>query len=182
MTKLKIITVPNPLLKEKAKKVGSFGNSLKKFISEMIQLLREVNGIGLAAPQLGKPIRIVVIESRGKPSRSKPQEKRPLIPLTILINPEVINHSLEVEEDIEGCLSLPNIWGTVPRYKKVTVKGINERGKGVKIKASGLLARTLQHEIDHLDGILFPQRVEDLSTLHKITSEGEIMPIDLPKL
>lgn len=179
---MKILTVPSPILKEKAKKIGLVDNSVKKIISEMIKTLKKEGGIGLAANQLGKLIRIIVIESKGQLSKDKPDVERPIIPLTVLINPEIIETSSEKEPDIEGCLSIPNVWGEVPRYNKVTVKGLDKNGKKIKIKASDLFARVLQHEIDHLDGILFTDRIVDLSTLHTIDKEGNKIPINLPAL
>ncbi len=178
---LSILTIPNPILKKKAKKVSLIDNSIKEIIGDMVSTLRKVGGAGLAAPQVGKSIRIIIIESKSEDKKNN-QEKKTTIPLTILINPEIVKHSEEKEKDEEGCLSLPNIWGIVPRYKKITVRGLDRDGKKVKIKASGLLSKVLQHEIDHLNGILFTQRIEDLSTLHKIDPNGEIVKIELPKI
>ncbi len=176
---LEIIKVPNPILKQKAKKVGLIDKSTKKLISDMVETLRKEGGMGLAANQVGKIVRIIVIEAR---RQQKGKEKQPLIPLTILINPEIINTSPEKEVDIEGCLSIPNIWGEVPRYKWINLKALNGEGKKIKIKARGLFARVLQHEIDHLDGILFTERVKDLSTLHSLDKDGQKIPINLVKL
>lgn len=179
---LEILTVPNKILKEKAKKIGLIDKSIKKIIDEMIKTLEQAGGIGLAAPQIKKLLRIIIIESHGQPSEVKPEEKRPVIPLTILVNPEIVEHSQEKETDTEGCLSVPNIWGDVSRYKKVIAKGLDQNGKKIKIKANDLFARVLQHEIDHLDGILFTDKVTDISTLHTIDEEGQKIPINLPKL
>ncbi len=178
---LPIITIPNPILKKKAKKISSIDSSTKKIIKDMISTLKKVEGAGLAAPQIGQSIRIIVIELDNR-DKNNSLLKEISIPLTVLINPEIVKYSEKKEEDEEGCLSLPNIWGIVPRHKNITVKGINENGKKVKIKTSGSLSRILQHEIDHLNGILFTERIEDLSTLHKIGPSGEIVKLKLPKI
>jgi peptide deformylase len=177
---LPILTVPNSILNRRAKKIGHIDKSIKKLINDMIETLREKGGIGLAAPQMGKLIRLIVIESKGK--KNHKGRKRSIIPVTVLINPEIVKKSDKKETEEEVCLSLPNIWGEVPRYNEVIVKGRNKNGQNIKIKAKGLFARVLQHEIDHLNGILFTQRVEDLSTLHKISKEGEIIKIGIPRL
>jgi peptide deformylase len=177
---LPILTVPNSILNRRAKKIGHIDKSIKKLINDMIETLREKGGIGLAAPQMGKLIRLIVIESKGK--KNHKGRKRSIITVTVLINPEIVKKSDKKETEEEGCLSLPNIWGEVPRYNEVIVKGRNKNGQNIKIKAKGLFARVLQHEIDHLNGILFTQRVEDLSTLHKISKEGEIIKIGIPRL
>ncbi len=177
---MKILTAPNPILKNKAKKISSINDGVKKLIKDMVSTLRENSGIGLSAPQIGTPLRLIIIESKG--DKNHKGKERPKIPLIILINPEIIKKSSDEEVTEEGCLSLPGIWGEVPRAKKITVKSLNDKGKLIKIKAEGLGARVLQHEIDHLDGILFPERVVDLSTLHKIDENGEIIPVGLPKL
>jgi len=170
MTNLKIITVPNPILSQKAKKVGHIDNSIKKIIDNMIDTLRAGSErVGLAAPQIGIPLKITVIEIKG--GKLKDGKERQKIPLTILINPEITEVSKETKEEEEGCLSVPGVWGLVERPKSVTVRTLNERGKLTKIKASDLFARALQHEIDHLNGILFTSKA-DLETLHKITDEG----------
>jgi peptide deformylase len=177
MAILPILTVKkeNSFLRQKAKKVNqSF--DLKNTIADMVDTLHNEDGIGLAAPQVGEPLRIAVIESRG--GKSKSGEEKPKIPLTIIINPEIIKCSKDTERSEEGCLSIPHIWGIVERPELVTVKALDRSGKQIKIKASGLFARALQHEIDHLNGILFTDKV-DLKTLHKITPEGEKIKIDL---
>ncbi len=184
MTALKIITVPSPILRRKAIKIKNIDSSIKDLISHMVETLRKVGGLGLAAPQVGQPIRIAVIESNRKSSPKadrldeKNKKSSPKIPLTILINPEIIEYSKETEKSEEGCLSIPEIWGVVERAKSVKVKALNEKGKKVKIKAKDLFARVLQHEIDHLNGILFTDKA-DVNTLHKIGSKGEIIKVKL---
>lgn len=176
MTKLKIVTVPSGILRRKAVKIKKIDNSIKKIIKDMIETLHKVGGLGIAAPQIGESVQIIVIESKG--GKRGNGEKAPKIPLTVLANPEIAEYSKETEKDEEGCLSVPEIWGTVERAKSVTVKALNEKGKKVKIKARDLFARALQHEIDHINGILFTDKA-DLKTLHKIGPKGEIIKIKL---
>jgi peptide deformylase len=141
MAKLKIITYPNKALREKAKKITSPESSdIKKTIDEMIACMKEHNGLGLAATQIGKPIRLCVIEEEG--------EKY------VMINPKITSFSKELIEIEEGCLSFPGKYFLIKRPEKIKARYLNENGERVKIKADGLLARAVQHEIDHLDGIL----------------------------
>lgn len=173
---MKILTTPSPILRKKSQEVKNIDSSIKKLIKGLIETLRENSGLGIAAPQVGELQRIIIIESKG--GKRKNGSERPKIPLTILVNPEIIEYSKETEIDDEGCLSVPEIWGKVKRAKKVTVKRLNGKGKKVKIKAHDMFARVLQHEIDHLDGILFTDKA-DLSTLHKIGPDGEIIKVKL---
>ncbi len=173
---MEILTVPSEILRKKSVKVKKINPSIKRLIKGMIETLKEVGGLGIAAPQVGCLLRIVVIESKG--GKRKNGLRKPKIPLTVLINPEIVENSKEKEEDDEGCLSVPEIWGMVKRAKSVVAKALDEKGKPKKIKASELFARVLQHEIDHLNGILFTDKA-DVSTLHKISPEGEIIKIKL---
>lgn len=163
---MKIITTPNPILRKKAQPLLKITPEIKKIIKQMIKTMRENKGVGLSAPQIGKSFQIVIIEA-------EKTEKIPFIPLKILINPKITKHSNEIEIDEEGCLSLPNIWGKVPRFKKVEVSYLDENGRKSILKSEGFLARVLQHEIDHLQGILFVDRVENISSLYQITKNGE---------
>jgi len=173
MSKLSIITVPNPILRQKAKKINPRDPFLKKIIPQMINILRKEKGVGLAAPQVGISLRVIVIESQQKNTKNKMLS----IPLTVLINPEIIKYSQKITKAEEGCLSIPNIWGVVERPYKVIVKAYNQKNKLIKIKATGFLARVIQHEIDHLNGVLFTDKV-DLNTLHKITPDGQKIKIN----
>lgn len=173
---MEIVKVPSPILRKKSEEVKKIDLRVKGLINDMVKTLREAGGLGLAAPQVSHLLKIIVIESKG--GKNKHGEERPIIPLTILINPKVTKCSRETEKDHEGCLSIPEIWGIVERPKLVTIKALNEKGKSIKIKAQELFARSLQHEIDHLNGILFTDKA-DLSTLHKIGPDGEIIKIKL---
>jgi peptide deformylase len=150
MTVRNIVTNPHPVLRRKAVKVTNFDQDLLKLIDDMVETMREAPGVGLAAPQIGVSQRIVVVEY------AEEENKQPK--LYALINPEIIKPSEEKELGIEGCLSLPGLVGEVERHVSITVKGQNRFGKPVKMKPSGWLARIFQHEIDHLEGILYPDR------------------------
>jgi len=173
MKKLQIVTVPNPALLEKSRPVEKITPELKELVSGMVEILRSKPGLGLAAPQIGHNIRLVIIESK----ETKDDEGNILyeeIPLMVLINPEIIKFSKEKIELDEGCFSVPDVYGPVTRPKKIRAKATDITGKEVTINTNGLLARVLQHEIDHLDGILFTSRVTDPKTLRHIESEKEM--------
>jgi peptide deformylase len=144
-----IITVPHPTLYKKTRKVTDFGQDTQDLIDDMIETLRAAPGVGLAAPQVDVPLRLIVIEFGDEEDESVPKK------LYTLINPEISRHSQETVIGTEGCLSVPNLVGDVERYESVTVKGLNRRGKPMKVKAKGWLARIFQHEIDHLSGVVF---------------------------
>jgi peptide deformylase len=128
----------------------------------MVETMVEANGIGLAAIQVGVPERVIIVQLPPEPEPEAEDEQNPDSgELYVIINPELARKSREVEDGIEGCLSVPGWVGEVERHSAVTVKGLDLRGKRVRIKAEGLLARVFQHEIDHLDGILFTDHIED---------------------
>lgn len=158
--------------REASNKVTSFGNKTKEIVADLLETLRtsERPGVGLAAPQIGENVRIVVIESEGY-TRDNGEEVSG-IPTLVLINPEIKKYSKEKCTIEEGCLSVPDILGPVDRPKKVRVEAENIDGKKITINASGFLARVLQHEIDHLNGILFIDLVEDKTKLYKINEIG----------
>lgn len=154
----------NPILRHRAKRISlkMLGSrSLKRLIKEMFFTMRHVGGVGLAAPQIGKSLRIAVIEIKKTPIRP---EVLPLAP-TWLINPEMLEVSKEKADDWEGCLSFPNIRGLVPRYKNITVKYLDQSGKKHIVKVAGFQARVFQHEIDHLNGTVYIDRMQDMQSL-----------------
>ena len=154
----------NPILRKKAKKVSPklfSSRSLKQLIKEMFFTMRRVGGVGLAAPQVGKPLQLAVIEIKKTPTRP---EVVPLAP-TIIINPEILAISKEKINDWEGCLSLPNVRGLVPRHKGVTIKYSDQSGERHVVKLRGFQARVFQHEIDHLDGTVYVDRMQDMQSL-----------------
>ena len=162
MSLREIVTVPEPVLRRKAQKVTSFGADLQKLIDDMIETMRDAPGVGLAAPQVDVPQRVVVVEYSETEEDEEDGEEVQKIPpkLFAVVNPEITRSSTETVLGPEGCLSIPGFLGEVNRSVSVTVKGLNRHGKPVKIKAEGWLARIFQHEIDHLDGVLFTDRAE----------------------
>jgi methionyl-tRNA formyltransferase len=155
-----IITVPNQKLFEVASKVTSFGHNskeLKKQIEKMVEILRREGGVGLAANQLGYGNRVVVVEFKDTQKNQETTE----IPLTIFLNPEIIEYGKEWECLEEGCLSIPKIELEVERPSQIKIKYQDINGKKIKAAPKGLLARILQHEIDHLNGIIFTQRLRE---------------------
>ena len=152
----KIVTLPEPVLRRKARTVTTFNKDLQTLIDDMIETMREAPGVGLAAPQVNISERLIVVEyaeeEEGEDQPEKPKK------LFVMINPEIAKSSAETVMGVEGCLSIPNLVGEVERHATVQVKGLNRHGKPAKVKAEGWLARIFQHEIDHLNGILFPDR------------------------
>jgi len=144
-----IITVPDETLRRKARKVTSFGAETQTLIDDMVETMRAAPGVGLAAPQVNVPLRVIVVEF----NESEDEEARPI--LYICVNPKISPTSTEEEIGTEGCLSIPGIVGDVSRPIAVSVKYLNRHGQPMKLKASGWLARIFQHEVDHLNGILF---------------------------
>ncbi|MBC7233099.1 MAG: peptide deformylase [Chloroflexi bacterium] len=165
MAKRNILVAGEPVLRQKAKKVTSFGPFLEDLVTDMIDTMRAVNGLGLAAPQIGVPLRLIVIEMPAE----EDEEGNEIQPsqLYVYCNPEIVKAYGE-EEDEEGCLSVPGYVGIVKRAAVVTVKGQDLKGRPIRTKAEGLLARAFQHEIDHLDGKLFLDRVESPEKLRRI--------------
>ena len=155
MAVMKIHTVPDPVLRQKAKRVTSIDRSVQKLIDDMIDTLKDASGAGLAAPQVGVSLRIVVIEI--------PDEE-----VIVLVNPEIIKRIGERTVD-EACLSIPGYQGTITRSVQVKAKALDRNGKAIRIKGEELLAQALEHEIDHLDGVLYTDYIKDPEDLRKIT-------------
>ncbi len=159
MTVLPIRTFPDPVLRQKAKKIRTIDGSIKKLIADMVETLHAEPGrAGLAAPQIGVPLRVIVI--------NLPEEERDIV----LINPEIVKKSGE-RLVTEGCLSVPGYYGEIKRAQQVTAKGRDENGREVRIKAQGLLAQALEHEIDHLNGRLYLDHVESPEKLRRVEAE-----------
>lgn len=168
----KIVTISNKRLRARSEEVRQISPELREFIKDLIDTLHSKPGLGIAAPQIGKNIRVVVIESRGV-TDEEGNVVYENIPLMVLINPEIIKYSKDKVEMEEGCFSVPNIFGPVIRPKKVKVIATNLDNKKVQINAAGLLARIIQHEIDHLNGVLFIDRVTDKATLKEVSNDRE---------
>lgn len=145
---------PNPVLRRKAKRVSTIDGSIQRLINDMIETMHQINGVGLAAPQVGVPLRVVVLQM---------PEEEPIA----LINPQMVKRSGE-REVTEGCLSIPGYAGELKRSLSVTVKGLDRKGKEVRIKATGLLAQALEHELDHLNGVLYVDHLESEDKLYKV--------------
>ncbi len=178
---MKIITTPDPRLREKSKKVSTITPEVLDVIAKMRKLSLDWEkdhpyelSAAMAAPQMGVNKRIVIIRDD--------MEDKKNANFTALINPEVIRAEGKIIEDYEGCLSVPSIYGMVPRASKVRVKAKLEDGTEVRIKATDELARTLLHEIDHLDGILFIDRIRDKKdAFYLMNDKGDLEPVDYEK-
>ncbi|GHO86554.1 peptide deformylase [Dictyobacter formicarum] len=155
----KIITTENPILRQKAKKVHHFDPSLPKLVEDMFETMRAANGVGLAGPQIAQSIRVFVAEYEDRK--------------VAIFNPEIVKAEGE-EKGPEGCLSIPGYIGeNIRRATKIVVKGQDVRGKAIRVNAEGWFARILQHEIDHLDGILFIDRLDSPEDLREVR-EGDL--------
>lgn len=157
----KIIIHPEPILRRKARKVTDFGPELQKLIDDMVETMREAPGVGLAAPQVDVPLRLIVVEYDEDEEEETPPK------LYVLINPEIMRLSDDTDVGTEGCLSIPGFVGDVERPVGAVIKGLNRHGKPVRIKSEGWLARIFQHEIDHLEGVLFIDRAEKVWRLEE---------------
>lgn len=144
-----IVYVPDPVLRRKAHKVTDFGADFQKLVDDMVETMRDAPGVGLAAPQVGEDLRMVVIEYGDEEDENAPAK------LFVVVNPEYVFKSDEKVLGVEACLSVPGLAGEVERHESIVVKGFNRRGRPVKWKASGWLARIFQHELDHLDGVIY---------------------------
>jgi peptide deformylase len=158
-----IVTVPEPVLREKAKPVRQMTPEIQSLIDDMIETMREAPGVGLAAPQVGVGMQVIVVEyAEGSENADEEDEEAEPKPkkLYAVVNPEITRQSKETELGNEGCLSIPDYMGEVERYNTVTVKGIDRHGKSFKLKTKGWMARIFQHEIDHINGVLFIDRTD----------------------
>ena len=151
--------IPDAVLRKRANKVPAIDGYVHRLIDDMIETMQQVNGVGLAAPQIGVPLRVVVLQM--------PEEE----PMAI-INPKMVKRSGE-REVVEGCLSLPGYTGEIKRSNSVTVKGLDRQGKAIRIKATGLMAQALEHELDHLNGSLYIDHIEGEDKLHQIEPETD---------
>lgn len=159
MSELPILLFGNSVLRDKSKRVTTISPSIQKLIDDMIETMQKSYGAGLAAPQVGKLLRIIAIEM---------PEEEPFA----LINPEIVKKSGE-RVCTEGCLSLPGYRAEIKRAESVTCKGLDRHGKAVRIKAKDLLAQALEHEIDHLNGVLYTDYLESEDQLEKIDPHQE---------
>ena len=153
MSLRQIVYLPDPVLRRKALPVTRFDAALQALVDDMIETMRQAPGVGLAAPQVGISDRLIVVEYPVDDSKEDAPKK-----LFVMANPEIKEISKETEVGVEGCLSVPGFQGEVERAFAVTVKGLNRHGQPMKVKAKGWLARIFQHEIDHLNGVVFTDK------------------------
>lgn len=161
-----LVQTNDPVLRQRAQRVTSFGVALQSLITDMVDTMQAQKGVGLAAPQIGVSQQVLVIQFSENEKDAERGE------LYILCNPKIVRRRGE-EPETEGCLSLPGFAGEVPRATMVTVKGQDAEGKPVHIKAHGFLARIFQHEIDHLYGKLYIDRVESAEKIWRVQPAGE---------
>jgi len=182
MTKQDIIQIPNPILRQRSKRIGHIDESVRQLAEDMITATLDWEasrphevGAALAAIQVAQAYRLIVVrqdfEDRGNPG------------FAVFINPEIVKAEGEPESDIEGCLSVPDIYGQVLRYPKVKLKALNLDGREVRLTARGFLARVLQHEVDHTKGMLFIDHVKSPDDLFRLQTDGKFTPAgsDVPQ-
>ena len=172
MTLRKIVTLPEPVLRRKAHAVNKFDKNLQTLIDDMVETMREAPGVGLAAPQIGLSERLIVVEYFEHEEDEEVEDAPKKV--WAVINPEIVKASEEKRFGVEGCLSIPNMVGEVERHAAIQVKGLNRHGKPMKIKAEGWLARIFQHEIDHLNGVLFTDRATRVWQPTDVEPEQEV--------
>jgi peptide deformylase len=176
--KEKIITLPNPKLRLRSKRVGVINDDTKRLISDMEAATLDWEdsrehevGVALAAVQIGELLRVVVV-------RNNFDDKKDRSFIT-LINPEITKYEGEIKEDFEGCLSILDTYGKVPRSDRVKVKALDAEGKPVRITAEGFLARVLQHEIDHINGVVYVDHIKDnKDAFYRLNTEGKLEALD----
>lgn len=158
MSVRRVLKMGEPLLTGVAAPVLRFDAELASLVSDMNDTMRALNGAGLAAPQIGVSLRVVIFEVTSNPRYPHATP----VPYTVLVNPQLTPIGESQEEGWEGCLSVPGMRGLVPRFKRLRYRGFDQEGSPIDRTVAGFHARVVQHEVDHLDGILYPQRVRDL--------------------
>ena len=173
-----VLKMGHPLLKQVARPVTEFGTrELADLVRDMNDTMRSLNGAGLAAPQIGVSLRVVIFEVRRNPRYPDAEE----VPYTVLVNPELSFQGTETEDGWEGCLSVPGLRGLVPRHRRLRYRGWDAHGLPVDRTVEGFHARVVQHEVDHLDGILYPMRLRSLLDLgyeDTLFPDGASLPPD----
>lgn len=181
MKKEDIITLPNPHLRQKSSRVRGVDASVQKTIEEMISAAldwedsrpHEISA-ALAAVQIDRLERVVIVRSDFENKESRE--------FTVLINPEIVKREGKIEEDFEGCLSVKDIYGKVPRHTKIRVKALDENGNPIRIRVEGFLARVIQHEIDHTNGVVFVDHLVDKKdAFFRLDEQGELQHLDYDK-
>ncbi len=172
-----IITLPNPHLRQVSNRVSGIDQSTRKVIERMKAATLDWEasrphevGVALAAIQIDRPIRVIIVRNNFEDKNDQS--------FTVLINPEIVKLEGEVIADFEGCLSVKDIYGKVPRHSKVRVRALDEQGREIRVKAEGFLARVLQHEVDHVKGLVFPDHIKDDSNaFYKLTGDGKLVKL-----
>jgi peptide deformylase len=167
MSLREIKVLGDPILRKKAHRVTQFNESLATLVQDMVETMRQSDGVGLAAPQVGLRQRVIVVETPNDPD--EPQSGQ----LYAVVNPEIVRASQEQVDGIEGCLSIPGYVGEVTRHAAITIKGQDIRGRKVRIKLQGFPARAFQHEIDHLEGILYIDRLTAPDRIWRVEEGAE---------
>ena len=170
-----VLRMGDPRLWEKSSPVGRFNSpELHELIRDMRDTMAHLSGAGLAAPQIGVGLRVVIFGVHANPRYPGIEE----VPDTVLINPELRPLSGELEEGWEGCLSVPGMRGWVPRWRRLRYEGFDEKGKPFEREVEGFHARVVQHEVDHLDGVLYPMRIRDFTRFgfNEALFPGEALP------
>lgn len=176
MTKADIITLPDPRLRQRSKRIGHIDADIRQLAQNMMaatldwEASREhEHGVALAAVQVGQLYRLIVVrhDFENKANRE----------FGVFINPEIVKYEGEPEEDLEGCLSVKDIYGSVARYPKVKIKALNLDGQPVRLTVEGFLARVFQHEIDHTNGLVFVDRVHNAAKLYTLEADGSFTPL-----
>lgn len=165
MTIRNIVTIPNEILKRKARTVTDFGKDFQSLVNDMIETMREAPGTGLAGPQVNENKRVIIVEFGDEEDETIPPK------LYVFVNPEIKRKSKDTLLGTEGCLSIPEYVADVERSTEITVKALNRHGQKTKLKASGWLARIIQHEIDHLNGILILDIAERIFRLEDLQED-----------
>jgi peptide deformylase len=181
MKKEDIITLPNEHLRQKSRKIVEIGDDLQQLVADMTSATLDWEdsrpheiGAALAAVQIDRLDRVVIVRSDFDEKENRD--------FTVLINPEIVKYEGDVAADYEGCLSVKDIYGKVPRHTKIRVKALNIDGHPIRFKAEGFLARVIQHEIDHTNGIVFVDHIkDDTDAFYELDKDGELQPVDYEK-
>lgn len=172
--KKNLITIPDKILRMKSKRIGFVDDSIKNLANDMVETTLDWDhdsefGAALAAIQVGEPIRLTVVRNSFENGEDKT--------FTTLLNPEIVKSSPEMVSDIEGCLSVTGIYGRVKRHLKIKVKAQDLDGNDIRLSLEGFPARVLQHEIDHMHGIIFLDHIKDTKNLFSIDKDGQLNPL-----
>ncbi len=181
MRKEDIISLPNPHLRERSKKVGLITPEVKELVAQMEAATLDWEdsrshevGVALASIQVDKPLRIVIVRNDFDDKKDRS--------FSVFINPVITKYEGDIREDYEGCLSVPDIYGKVPRYNKVRVKALDINGQEIRVIAEGFLARVFQHEIDHTNGIVFVDHIKDNpKAFYRLEDNGDLKQLDYEK-